>query len=139
MKDIPLGHVNNLEIMPEERHTASAVGNIGVNVVSTPSLIGFLEQTSHRAILPFVEEGEVSVGTRVEVDHLAAAYRRADPIATTARIAAVEGRRVTFEVEARQGDRLVMKGRHVPRHRQPRAASRQKARPVRRHRRSHAA
>ena len=111
MKDIPLGHVNTLEIMPEERHTASAVGNIGVNVVSTPSLIGFIEQTSHRAILPFVEEGEVSVGTRVEVDHLAAAYV-GQMIATSARIAAVEGRRITFEVEARQGDRLVMKGRH---------------------------
>ncbi|HUZ75757.1 MAG TPA: hotdog domain-containing protein [Stellaceae bacterium] len=111
MKDIPLGHVNTLEIMPEERHTASAVGNIGVNVVSTPSLIGFLEQTSHRAILPFVEDGEVSVGTRVEVDHLAAAYV-GQMIQTTARIAAVEGRRITFEVEARQGDKLVMKGRH---------------------------
>jgi predicted thioesterase len=87
------------------------VGNIGVNVVSTPSLIGFLEQTSHRAILPYVEEGEVSVGTRVEVDHLAAAYVGA-PIVATARIAEVAGRRIIFEVEVRQGDKLVMKGRH---------------------------
>ncbi len=111
MKPVPLGHVNTQEITPEERHTASAVGNIGVNVVSTPSLIGFLEQTSHRAILPFVDEGEVSVGTRVEVDHLAAAFV-GQPLVATARIAAVEGRRVTFEVEVRQGDKLVMKGRH---------------------------
>jgi fluoroacetyl-CoA thioesterase len=111
MKDIPLGHVNTLEIMPEERHTASAVGNVGVHVVSTPSLIGFLEQTSHRAILPFVEEGEVSVGTRVEVDHLAAAHV-GQMIHTRACVEAVEGRRITFAVEARQGDRLVMKGRH---------------------------
>jgi len=111
MKDIPLGHVNTLEITPEERHTASAVGNIGVNVVSTPSLIGFLEQASHRGILPYVEEGEVSVGTRVEVDHLAAAYV-GQPVVATARVAAVEGRRVVFEVEARQGDKVVMKGRH---------------------------
>jgi fluoroacetyl-CoA thioesterase len=111
MKPIPVGHTNTLEMVPEERHTASAVGNIGVNVVSTPSLIGFLEQTSHRAILPFVEEDEVSVGTRVEVDHLAAAFV-GKPLVATARIAEVAGRRITFEVEARQGDRVVMKGRH---------------------------
>lgn len=110
MKDIPLGHANTMEFAPEERHTASVVGNS--EVVSTPSLIGFLEQTSHRAILPFVEEGEVSVGTRVEVDHLAAAFL-GKPINTVSTVAAVEGRRVTFEIEARQGDRLVMKGRHV--------------------------
>ena len=100
-----------MEMVPEERHTASAVGNVGANVVSTPSLIGFLEQASHRVILPFVEEGELSVGTRVEVDHLAAAFV-GQPIVATARIVAVEGRRITFEVEARQGDRVVMKGRH---------------------------
>jgi len=110
MKDIPLGRTNTLEFNPEERHTASVVGN--AEVVSTPSLIGFLEQTSHRAILPFVEEGEVSVGTRVEVDHLAAAFL-GRPIVATATIAGAEGRRITFDVEAHQGDKLVMKGRHV--------------------------
>jgi predicted thioesterase len=110
MKPVPLGQENSQEIMPEERHTAAAVGNS--EVVSTPSLIGFLEQTSHRAILPFVEPGEVSVGTRVEVDHLAAAFLGRAVVAST-RVAAVEGRRITFEVEARQGEKLVMKGRHV--------------------------
>jgi len=111
MKPIAPGLANTMEMVPEERHTASAVGNVGANVVSTPSLIGFLEQASHRVILPFVEEGELSVGTRVEVDHLAAAFV-GQPIVATARIVAVEGRRITFEVEARQGDRVVMKGRH---------------------------
>jgi predicted thioesterase len=110
MKTIPPGQANTIEFTPEERHTASVVGNS--EVVSTPSLIGFLEQTSHRAILPFVEDGEVSVGTRVEVDHLAAAFL-GKPVTATAKVAAVEGRRITFEVEARQGDKLVMKGRHV--------------------------
>jgi len=110
MKDIPQGHANTMEFVPEERHTAAVVGNS--EVVSTPSLIGFLEQTSHRAILPFVEEGEVSVGTRVEIDHLAAAFL-GRPITAISRVAKVDGRRITFDVEARQGDKLVMKGHHV--------------------------
>jgi fluoroacetyl-CoA thioesterase len=110
MKPIPAGHRNVMEFMPEERHTASVVGN--AEVVSTPALIGFLEQTSHHAILPFVEAGEVSVGTRVEVDHLAAAFL-GRPVSATASVAGTEGRRVTFEVEVHQGEKLVMKGRHV--------------------------
>ena len=109
MKAVPLGQGNTMEFTPEERHTASVVGN--AEVVSTPSLIGFLEQASHHAILPFVEQGEVSVGTRVEVDHLAAAFL-GRPVVATARVAAIEGRRITFEVEVHQGDKLVMKGRH---------------------------
>src|SRR5262249_48739006 len=73
MKDIPIGLENRREIMPEERHTASFLGNAGVHVVSTPALIGFLELTAMSAIIPYCEAGESSVGTRVEVDHLAAA------------------------------------------------------------------
>ncbi len=113
MQEIPLGGENRIEIHPEERHLASTAGNAGVHVVSTPSLIGFLEMASHRLILPYCDAEEISVGTRVEVDHLAAAYL-GRPIVALARIVAVDKRRVTFEVEARQDDRIVMNGRHGP-------------------------
>ncbi|MGH6883804.1 MAG: thioesterase family protein, partial [Hypericibacter sp.] len=92
-------------------HTASAIGNAGVHVVSTPALIGFLEDASHRAILDCYEAGEVSVGTKVDIEHLAAAPL-GQPIEATAEVTAVQGRRVDFQVEARQGDRVVMRGRH---------------------------
>jgi fluoroacetyl-CoA thioesterase len=111
MKAIPLGTENRTTVEAQERHLASSVGNAGVHVVSTPSLIGFLELASHALLLPYLEEGEVSVGTRVEVDHLAAAFL-GRPIIAIARVAAVEKRRITFEVEARQDGRVVMKGRH---------------------------
>lgn len=111
MKNIPLGISNRAEIMPEAQHAASALGNVGVDVVSTPALIGYLEMTSHLSILPFCDSGEATVGTRVEVDHLAPAFLDR-PVTTASRVAAVEGRRIMFEVEARQGDRLVMTGRH---------------------------
>lgn len=111
MKEIPLGIEHGVDIMPEARHLASAFGNAGVDVVSTPSLIGFLELASHTLVLPYCEAGEVSVGTRVEVDHLAGAFV-GRPISVLARIVAVDKRRVTFAVAARQDDRLVMQGRH---------------------------
>lgn len=111
MKQVPLGLANRYEIVPGPDHTAAAVGNEGVVVVGTPFLIGYFELAAHGAILPYCEAGEATVGTRIEVDHLAPALpgRR---ITADARLVAVEGRRLTFEVEVRQGERLVMKGRH---------------------------
>jgi predicted thioesterase len=111
MKPIPLDRSNTVEIMPQPQHTAAAMGNPGVDVVGTPALIGYLEVASHQAILPSCEAGEATVGTRVEVDHVAPAFLGM-PVVATARVVAVEGRRITFAVEARQDGRVVLAGRH---------------------------
>jgi fluoroacetyl-CoA thioesterase len=111
MKPIPLGIAGRYETVPGAAHTAAAVGNTGVEVVGTPFLIGYFEIASHTAILPYCEAGEATVGTRIEVDHLAPALPDR-PVVAEARIIAVEGRRVVFAVELRQGERLIMKGRH---------------------------
>jgi predicted thioesterase len=111
MKDIPPGLALQLDIAPEERHTASALGNVGVDVVSTPALIGYLETASHRAILPYCDAGEATVGTRVEVDHLTPAFL-GQPVTASARLLSIDGRKIMFEVEATQAGKVVMKGRH---------------------------
>jgi predicted thioesterase len=111
MKEIPLGLTGRYEIVPGAAHTAAAVGNAGVEVVGTPFLIGYLEVAAHRAIQPYCEPGEATVGARIEVDHLAPALP-GRPVTADAKLIAVEGRRMTFEVEVRQGERVIMKGRH---------------------------
>jgi predicted thioesterase len=111
MKPVPLGLAGRYEIVPGPGHTAAAVGNVGVEVVGTPFLIGYLEIAAHRPLLAYCEEGEATVGTRIEVDHLAAAVA-GKPVVATAKAVATEGRRVIFEVEVRQGERLLMKGKH---------------------------
>lgn len=111
MKPIPLGLAQRHELVPDQSHTAAAVGNAGVAVVGTPFLVGYFEIAAHRAILPYCEPGEVTVGTRIEVDHLAAALP-GSRVTADAKVVSVEGRRILFEVEVRQGERLLMKGRH---------------------------
>jgi predicted thioesterase len=111
MKPIAIGARGIYRIEPTEAHTASAIGNEGVHVVSTPALIGFLEDASHRAILDCYDPGEVSVGTKVDIEHLAAAPL-GQPIEASAEVVAVQGRRIDFKVEARQAGRLVMRGHH---------------------------
>ena len=112
MKPIPLGLANRRQLVPDGSATAAAVGNAGVEVVGTPFLIGYFEMAAHEAILPFCETGEATVGTRIEVDHLAAALP-GRPVVAEAKVVAVDGRgRIVFDVEVRQGERLLMKGRH---------------------------
>ena len=111
MKAPPLGHLGVYRVLPGPAHSAAAVGNAGVAVVATPALILYLEQASARALESFLDPGEASVGVVVDVEHLAAAIP-GQPVLAEARVTATEGRRVVFAVEARQGEKLVMRGRH---------------------------
>ena len=111
MRPIPPGAFGRFEIVPDRGHTAAAIGNEGVAAVSTPSLIAFLEQASHLAIREAFEPNEASVGTRVDVEHVAPAYpgRR---VSASATVTAVDRRSVRFDVLAEQDGRVVMRGRH---------------------------
>jgi len=111
MLEVPVGLENRLTVTSSSKDSAASFGNTGVEVVATPALIGFLEQAAGGALRPFMAPGEVTVGTMVDVQHLGAA-----PVGATiechARVTAVDDRRITFAVEARWDDRVLMKGRH---------------------------
>ncbi|MER3407957.1 MAG: hypothetical protein C4292_04130 [Nitrososphaera sp.] len=85
----------------------------GENVMSTPSMILEMEETCRLLLkeqaIPEVEWD--SVGTIVDIKHLAATPVGAKVI-FRARVAGVEGRRVMFDVEARDGIEKVGEGRH---------------------------
>jgi len=111
MKPIAIGFVGRYSVVPEYLHSAEAVGNKGVLVVSTPHLIGFLEMAAHTALMRHFEAGESSVGTRVSVEHLAAAALGRS-VECEAVVKEVRGNRVEFEVRARQDGRDIMRGTH---------------------------
>ena len=71
-----------------------------LRVYSTPRMVSDMEYTSRNLILLHLDAGEDSVGTRVEVDHLAAALN-GSWVDVTSTITKVEGRRVTFDVVVR--------------------------------------
>ena len=100
------------EELPGARHTAAALGNEGVEVVATPVLIGFLEQACHLLLEPYYEAGERTVGAQVAVEHLAPAFP-GRPVLLSAELTGIEGRRLTFAVEAEQEGRTVMRGSHT--------------------------
>jgi fluoroacetyl-CoA thioesterase len=91
--------------------TAERFGNKGAAVFATPLLVALMEQAAIAAIRPYLAAGEGSVGTRVEISHLAAT-----PVGMTVRATAelveVAGKKLTFAVEAFDDREKVGEGRH---------------------------
>jgi fluoroacetyl-CoA thioesterase len=91
--------------------TADAMGSGGVRVLGTPAMIMLMEQAALKAVEPYLAEGQTTVGTRLDVRHLAATPVGMR-VTVRARLVEVDGRRLTFEVEAEDEREPVGKGRH---------------------------
>ena len=92
-------------------HLYSPTGRDEDAVLSSPSMIMKMEETAVHAVKVHLPEGRVTVGFHVDVKHIAPA-RRGALITTTARLVAVDGPKLMFEVEARDGERLIGVGTH---------------------------
>ncbi|GAA2663399.1 MULTISPECIES: thioesterase family protein [Nonomuraea] len=100
---------SSMLIMVERSDTAAKVGSGDVPVLATPRLLALAEMVTTQAVRKHLAPGETSVGTRVELDHLAAS-----PVGThveiSAELTAVDGRRLVFSFTARDRAKLVGKG-----------------------------
>jgi fluoroacetyl-CoA thioesterase len=80
-------------------------------VLATPWLVAHLEYAARNAIAPCLTEGQRSVGTYVEVEHLAPVPEGLT-VTCRARVILVDGPVVTFQVDAHDGIEVVAKGLH---------------------------
>ncbi|HWE39837.1 MAG TPA: hotdog domain-containing protein [Isosphaeraceae bacterium] len=80
-------------------------------VLATPWLIAHLEYAARHAIDPCLEPNERSVGTHVEVEHLAP-VPEGFTVVCRARVIHVDGPAVTFQVDAHDGTETVARGLH---------------------------
>jgi fluoroacetyl-CoA thioesterase len=93
-----------------EADTAAAVGSGEVPVLATPRVLALAERATMAAVAGALEAGATTVGTRVELDHLAPSLVGAE-VAVDAVLERVAGRRLQFAVRLRDGDRQVASGR----------------------------
>ena len=106
-----------LGISLEQKHAVSereAITFLGASVppsLATAAMISRMEYTCRDAVLPHLESGQDTVGTRVNVEHLAATPLGKE-VTYHARLTAVDGRRLTFDAEAREGGEVVGRGTH---------------------------
>lgn len=92
-------------------NTAAAVGSGALEVFATPSMIALMEKAALESVQPFLEEGQGTVGTELNVSHLAAT-----PVGMTVRaeseLTEIDGRMLRFKVEAWAGEELIGRGTH---------------------------
>lgn len=80
-------------------------------VLSTPSLIGLIERTARESVAPFLAADERTVGTEIELRHLAPTPQ-GEWVTITTRVIRVEGRQLVFQIEARDAHELIARGVH---------------------------
>lgn len=110
MGEIRKGMKGSASVVVGPGDLASAYGNPGVDVASSMTLMMVMEQAALAAVAGAVEPGQMCVGTRMEMDHLAPTPEGMR-IEATAEVVEMEGRKIVFKVEAR--DELEVVGRAV--------------------------
>jgi predicted thioesterase len=98
-------------VVPPERTVGHFIPTMPM-VYATPMMILEMEMAAGDAISGHLAPGWITVGTEVDIRHLAATPVGAT-VRTTARVIAVERRVIRFEVEAFDGERRIGEGRHA--------------------------
>lgn len=93
------------------KHLYNPSGKAGHEVLSSPAMIMEMETTCAELADVRVPDNQTTVGFHVDVKHIASAKPGAT-IVTSARLIVINGKKLTFAVEAKDGERLVGTGCH---------------------------
>ncbi len=111
MQALPLGTKGTARVTVETAHTAAALGSGDLPVFGTPALVALLEAAAVEAVRAALEGEETSVGTWIDVNHLAASPIGA-AIRAEAELTAIDGRMLTFAVRAFDAHEKLAEGAH---------------------------
>ena len=105
------GLSGSVELVVGEEHTAPSIGSGKVRVLATPVMINLIEAAALDAIERLLPPGYQSLGTHLDVHHVAATPVGMRVVAT-AEVTKVDGRTVSFRVEAKDEKDLIGHGTH---------------------------
>jgi fluoroacetyl-CoA thioesterase len=111
MEAIKPGLRGRAELVVGEEHTAPRVGSGRVHVLATPVMINLIEAAALEAVERLLAPGQQSLGTLLNVRHIAATPVGMR-VTATAEVTGVEGRSIRFRVEAHDERELIGDGTH---------------------------
>lgn len=109
--DLKVGMTLTEEYMTSEEHSAKNIDVKDVKVLSTPSMIAFMEMTSNKLVQQGLPEGYVTVGSGINVKHVNPSPI-GEVIKVTSEIVKIEGRKIKFKVTAMWNNKLIGEGEH---------------------------
>jgi fluoroacetyl-CoA thioesterase len=111
LSHIAPGQQGTATLLVGEAQTAPEIGSGRVHVLATPVMINLMEAAALEAVEHLLPSGYQSLGIRLDITHHAATPVGMR-VTATARVVAVEGRKVRFEVEARDEKEIIGGGKH---------------------------
>lgn len=109
---LELGTKYRIEKTVEIKDTAKAIGSGLEEVFATPSMIALMENAAFTAVQDNLPEGSTTVGTAIDISHLAATPKGLK-VWVEAVLTGVEGRKLTFSVEAYDEREKIGGGTHT--------------------------
>ncbi len=109
--DLPTGLTGTTELVVGEQHTAPRIGSGRIRVLATPVMINLIEAAALAAVEQSLPEHHQSLGTHLDVTHIAATPVGMK-VRATAQVLRVEGRTVYFSVRAEDERELIGEGTH---------------------------
>lgn len=105
------GLVGTATTVVNEHNTAKAMQSGSLPVFATPAMVALMEEAACCAIAEDLEAGTTTVGTSLNIAHSAPSPLDREIVAT-AKLIAIDGRKLTFDVEAADDRGLIGKGTH---------------------------
>lgn len=111
LSGLAAGMSGSAELVVGDEHTAPRVGSGRIPVLATPVMINLIEAAALAAVEHLLPPGHQSLGTHLDVRHIAATPVGMK-VTATAELVKVEGRSLTFRVESRDEIELIGDGLH---------------------------
>ena len=108
---IPIGIIEEGYRTVGQEDTALTLKSGDLPVYATPALVAFLEYSAKELVRKYLDDNETTVGIKMEINHIKASKIGA-AIRSKAEIVEVEGKKITFKVEAYDGETRIGFGTH---------------------------
>lgn len=106
-----IGKTATVSVKVSKENCASAMGSGALDVFATPAMVALMEKAACEALNGCLNEGESTVGTKLDVAHIKATPLD-DTVEATATLIETDGRRLVFEVSAKDSKGTIGTGKH---------------------------
>lgn len=108
---ISAGQTAIATVVVTKSNIAKTMKSGALDVFATPAMCALMEEAAQAAVQPYLESGEGTVGISLSITHEAPSPLGAT-ITAKATVSAVEGRKITFDIEASDGIGVIGRGTH---------------------------
>ena len=106
---VSAGQTATATVTVTESNIAKTMKSGSLDVFATPAMCALMEEAAQAAVQPYLEEGEGTVGIALSITHEAPTPLGAT-VTAKAIVSAVEGRKITFDIEASDGIGIIGRG-----------------------------